>query len=113
MKALLRYLPVLSFAGVILFAIAEILVRWLGGPVPIAREVPCHENNGKILCDLHFSQASAWTPSLIIQLMVTLVFSAAALYTVLSKNYRPTDRHWAYGALGTILGYWLGGTGHG
>jgi hypothetical protein len=30
-----------------------------------------------------------------------------ALYVILSKNYSPRDKHWAYATVGTILGFWL------
>jgi hypothetical protein len=33
----------------------------------------------------------------------------AALLVILSKRYVPTDRHWGYGTLGILVGFWLGG----
>ncbi|HSU07067.1 MAG TPA: hypothetical protein VLI93_15995 [Acetobacteraceae bacterium] len=39
---------------------------------------------------------------------VSLVLLIAALWVILSKRYVPTDRHWAYGIIGSIVGYWLG-----
>jgi hypothetical protein len=50
---------------------------------------------------------SPWTPVLFVQIAVTLIFVASSLFVVLSKKYAPAERHWAYGALGTILGFWL------
>lgn len=40
---------------------------------------------------------------------VAISFSVlgCALYVVLSKRYTPTQKHWAYATLGTLLGYWL------
>lgn len=50
---------------------------------------------------------SLWTPTLIIQATLTGIFGVACLFVIFSKRYEPTERHWAYGALGTILGFWL------
>jgi ABC-type nickel/cobalt efflux system permease component RcnA len=38
---------------------------------------------------------------------VTVVIGTAALFVILSKLYDPDSLKWAYGALGTIIGYWL------
>jgi hypothetical protein len=39
---------------------------------------------------------------------MSFVLLVAALWVILSKRYGPTDRHWAYGIIGMIVGYWLG-----
>ena len=41
------------------------------------------------------------------QLVISAVLLAAALFVILTKKYPPQDKHWAYGALGTIVGFWL------
>jgi hypothetical protein len=51
--------------------------------------------------------ASFWTPTLIVQGAMTLIFVGACLYVIVSKRYGPAERHWAFGTLGTILGFWL------
>ena len=38
---------------------------------------------------------------------ISVIVLIASLWVIQSKKYTPTDRHWAYGALGTIVGYWL------
>lgn len=40
-------------------------------------------------------------------IIVSLVLLIAALWVILARRYTPTDRHWAYGAVGTIVGFWL------
>jgi hypothetical protein len=40
---------------------------------------------------------------------VTVVLGSAALFVVLSKQYDQDSLKWAFGALGTIIGYWLKG----
>lgn len=43
---------------------------------------------------------------------VSCVVLFAALFVILSKNYPPTTEHWAYAAIGTIMGFWLRGSEH-
>lgn len=38
---------------------------------------------------------------------VSLVVLGLTLFVVISNNHSPTEKHWAYGMLGTILGWWL------
>lgn len=40
--------------------------------------------------------------------LLSLVVIAAALYVILSKGYAAADEKWAFGAVGSILGYWFG-----
>jgi hypothetical protein len=51
--------------------------------------------------------------SLMKMLTVPAIFSTvlllAALVVILSKRYAPTDKHWAYATVGTIIGFWLKG----
>ena len=41
------------------------------------------------------------------QLVISAVLLIAALFVILTKKYPPQDKHWAYGALGTVVGFWL------
>jgi hypothetical protein len=41
------------------------------------------------------------------QLVISAVLLVAALFVILTKKYPPQDKHWAYGALGTVVGFWL------
>jgi hypothetical protein len=41
------------------------------------------------------------------QLVITGVLLVAALFVILTKKYPAQDKHWAYGALGTVVGFWL------
>jgi hypothetical protein len=41
------------------------------------------------------------------QVVITVSMLATSIFIILSKRYSPTDKHWAYGTLGTILGFWL------
>jgi hypothetical protein len=41
------------------------------------------------------------------QLVISAVLLIAALFVILTKRYAAQDKHWAYGALGTVVGFWL------
>jgi hypothetical protein len=44
---------------------------------------------------------------IVMQVGVSALILICALYIVLSQTYATQDKHWAYGVLGTILGYWF------
>lgn len=41
------------------------------------------------------------------RILVTLAVLASALYIVLSRHYEADQQKWAFGVIGTVLGYWL------
>ncbi|MEJ0078137.1 MAG: hypothetical protein WDO17_22385 [Alphaproteobacteria bacterium] len=43
----------------------------------------------------------------IIQIALSAILLFASLFVILSKLYEPGDKHWAYGIIGTIIGFWL------
>jgi hypothetical protein len=43
------------------------------------------------------------------QVTVSLAILGAAFYVIISKQYALTDTKWAYGIVGTVIGYWLKG----
>ena len=45
---------------------------------------------------------------MMMQAIVTGSVLASSLYVIVSKRYAEMDKKWAYGSVGTILGYWLG-----
>jgi hypothetical protein len=42
--------------------------------------------------------------------VVTIPVLICSLYVIVSRRYRDVDKKWAYGAVGTLLGFWLGAT---
>jgi hypothetical protein len=40
------------------------------------------------------------------QIFLSVAVGIASLIVILGKNYKP-QREWAFGAMGTLLGYWL------
>jgi hypothetical protein len=49
------------------------------------------------------------TATVIMQIVVSLVVLAAAVYVLLATS-NADDHKWAYGVIGTIVGYWLRST---
>jgi hypothetical protein len=45
----------------------------------------------------------------IVQLIVTTALLCASLFVIFSNRYTPSDRHWAYGTIGMLVGFWLNG----
>lgn len=41
------------------------------------------------------------------QIIISLVILAASLFIILSKKYDADIQKWAYGAIGTVIGFWL------
>ena len=46
-------------------------------------------------------------PRQVMQIILSLVIVGAALYIILSGDYAGDTENWAFGSVGTILGYWL------
>jgi hypothetical protein len=42
-----------------------------------------------------------------VRVAMSFCLLGAALYIILSKRFQPKDKHWAYGLIGILLGYWL------
>jgi hypothetical protein len=53
---------------------------------------------------------SIWTPKLLGAVAVTIPVLGCALYVIVAPVYGEADKKWAYGAVGTLLGFWLGVT---
>jgi hypothetical protein len=45
----------------------------------------------------------------VMRVVVSLMLLPCALFIILSARYKPTDKHWAYVTVGTIIGFWLKG----
>ncbi len=43
--------------------------------------------------------------SAIMRVVISILLLGGALFVILLKRYTPTDRHWAYGTIGTLVGY--------
>jgi hypothetical protein len=48
-----------------------------------------------------------WSARLRLQLALTLVLGAAAIWIISTARHDRNDANWAYGTLLTLLGYWL------
>ena len=59
--------------------------------------------------DAAFPDAAFPDAKTTMQLVVSIVMLACGIFIILSRRYGPKDTHWAYGIIGTIVGYWLRG----
>ena len=41
------------------------------------------------------------------QVLLSLILLAASVFVILAKRFGPKDKHWAYGTVGTLIGFWL------
>jgi hypothetical protein len=48
-----------------------------------------------------------WISYLAMRFLITVVLLVVGVYIILSSQFTPTDKHWAYGTVGTLVGYWL------
>ena len=55
------------------------------------------------------ASASAGNPAFWVRVAVTTAVLLSGLFVILSKNYDSEQQKWAFGAIGTIVGYWLKG----
>ena len=42
-----------------------------------------------------------------VQIIISVVLLVVSLLVVRSPKYGPNDKHWAYGTIGTLVGFWL------
>jgi uncharacterized membrane protein len=50
--------------------------------------------------------SSAAVP-VVMQVIISVVVLAAGLYVALSGKYQAAEKNWAFGIIGTIVGFWL------
>jgi hypothetical protein len=43
----------------------------------------------------------------IVRAIVSLAILSCAMFVILSPRFKTPEKHWAFGVIGTILGYWL------
>jgi hypothetical protein len=102
----MRRIPILLFCGVVISILIDAILYH-------AQKIVFPGQNIAVGSVLHShivesgTSPTVWNPTSIMQIIVTLAFTVASLYVVISKRYEADDRNWAYGALGTILGFWL------
>jgi hypothetical protein len=46
---------------------------------------------------------------IVMQVVLSIIATAASLFVILATRFGPKDKHWAYATVGTILGFWLHG----
>jgi hypothetical protein len=42
------------------------------------------------------------------QLVISIIVLVPSFWVILSDKFSPAQKHWAYGVVGMVLGFWLG-----
>jgi len=58
---------------------------------------------------LHHFLTAPPPSSILPAFIISIIVLSGALYVVLSQDYGQSDQKWAYGSIGTVLGFWLRG----
>jgi hypothetical protein len=96
-----RRLPWLTLGGAVLgLLVSNGLVWWA--------DVPKQPGSPTVLEATRIQ--SVWTPKLLGAVAVTIPVLGCALYVIVAPVYGEAEKKWAYGAVGTLLGFWLGVT---
>jgi len=45
--------------------------------------------------------------TLCMKIVISLVLLALSAWIISSSKFAPKDKHWAYGIVGTLLGFWF------
>jgi hypothetical protein len=43
----------------------------------------------------------------IVQVIISVLLVGASVFVILSNRYGEKEQHWAYGTIGTLIGFWL------
>jgi len=96
----IRYLGLALFISSVLLLGSLSMSRF--APTALPSEVPF-----RMLARNRLRLGVATVGRLRMQVVLTLALGGAAIWIILATAYRPDDKTWAYGARGTVLGYWL------
>ena len=81
---------------------ALFLLRFVGG-------LTLGGGGGPLVLAAPASKIDEKTVRLVMGVIVSLAVLGCALYVILSKKYDASAEKWAFGSVGTIIGYWLKG----
>lgn len=54
-----------------------------------------------------FKQRKADQIKLVASICLSVLLTFSALYIILSQKYQDADTKWAYGIVGSMIGYWM------
>ncbi len=80
---------------------AEPLTRQPTAAAPSRPETPAPVVSAPVM------KAGAKLTTAWVRIVITGILLLAALYIILSKSYDGSSKNWAFGVMGTIVGYWL------
>ncbi|MCC6445554.1 MAG: hypothetical protein IT210_19125 [Armatimonadetes bacterium] len=121
-----HWLPVIALAGL---ALARLVPRYtVGTDSPEKRSLERSQdevaipdalptvgegvNQGRIVLGAlirWLTQAQESRLRLLMACLITFIMLTGTLYVILANRYDDSSQKWAYGAVGSILGYWLKG----
>ena len=99
----------MAHLGLVLFVATALLAAFSG--LWLRRSATANPKPGRF--DMKAVGSVEPAPSLgssapaLMRVVVSLLVLAAALFIILSKQYDGDQQKWAFGAIGTVLGYWL------
>ena len=94
----------MTYFPVILFLVTVLTLLGIAGYDFIERE---HQYGIEEIKDVAGRPVADRNPRVTMKVVFSAVVLASGVFIILSRQYSPQDKHWAYGSLGTILGYWL------
>jgi hypothetical protein len=104
-------LPIVVLAASLLFVLLAGRIAALTPQQSL--ETTLRESSGRVLGAPGTAGRKPRRPSrsdtikLTMQVIISLVLLAGSLYTILSGSYDADHEKWGYGAVGTIVGFWL------
>ena len=81
---------------------------WLSWGLILVRSAPFTLSLSLMSIATGGGAAEVVVTKLLMAIIVTMAVLCCALYVILAGRYRDADRKWAYGAVGSIMGYWHG-----
>ena len=91
--------PIILFAATV---ISLILLRFLG-------DVTIGGGGGPLVLAAPGFKIDEKTVRFFMSIVVSLAVLGCAVFVILSKNYDSSAEKWAFGSVGTVIGYWLKG----
>ena len=97
-------LPLMAHAGLLLFLATVLLAAISGLWLRTLRARTAAAGRFDIRAS---AERGGFDAALLMRVSISLLVLIAALFIILSKQYDGDQQKWAFGTIGTVLGYWL------
>lgn len=91
------HLPANALLFFILSALILFASRYLKDPPPRVKGTEL----------MHGGLGIVQMPRILMQIFLSMMLTIVSLKMITSPQYDPASKHWAYGVVGTVLGFWL------